>query len=465
MKKLILLLFAVCSLVFAMNVYAEDTYNEDNYRKFLVDGFKTDFSNGETFFKSAKDSLAPDAVEVVDFDSEEGGHGKVLKITNSKSAYKSEATQKGFGSKEQSVAVFEHDWYFTSEGEDESSWKHIINGSKGEFVPFKYNDSGGWGLKFNLANDGKLTIKDSITGATHTIAQLEFDKWIHVKFVFDLRTDTISTYVDGVPTAQNVRFVSATADIKYIQYFAMKLYVDGTSNLYHWYVDNAEHYLLYPKYTVEEVYEAADGSACTDDGILPYDYLKIRLKFSEIMKTETVISSNFVLKDGNGNVIPYVGEYNEAENEYVIVLDNVLSPDSEYSLDISDAVVTGKNAVNISTEPIKFYTKKPPVGIEAVTIDKGSLLEYEPGSEAEITVELRDELLTSPDVRIIAGIYDDMFMSVSINVCEAKAIKTGDLCKLSLKVPENVSNGNYSINVIMVAGGDIWNPYDSCNVQ
>lgn len=459
MKKYIVLFFTVCALIFTVSAHAEDIYNEINFRKMTVEGFETDFSDGNTFFKSAKDNKAPDEIVVTDFGDEE--HGKVLKITNGKDGkYKSEAVQKGFGTNEQSVVVMEHDWYFTKEGDDDASWKHIINGNMSEFIPIKVNDSGSWLLKFSLSNEGELTIKDSVTGERFDVAQLRFDTWMHIKFVFDLRTDTLSTFIDGVPTAQNVRIVGATSDVKYIQYFGMKLYVSGTENLYHWYVDNAKHYLLYPKYSAEVEYEDKNGEVC-EGGAVPYDYLKIKLKFSEVMKKETVIPSSFVLKDSAQNEVHCTGVYDEEENAFIIELENALSANSEYTIEIADTVVTDKNAAKLSNEPVGFKTKKTPVGIESVTLDKGSLNSYEAGSEAQVTVALRDELASSPDVRIIAGIYNEKMMAVSINVLKVDAVVNGAECSLSLKIPSDIESEEYKLHVIMASGDNVWAPYDS----
>ena len=436
MKKIVLSLLLITSLVMGMSVFA------DELSPVVINTYSDlDF----------EDNLVPSSYFYDFNDNTQGGYGISVQDGAMKiSTMAEEITYKGSTFV---VGSAGHPWQVVFPGE------HLDGKCKNMLVTLEYDikfESFPYinRLFFLKGNDNKEVYEITVgtngkLGIWPTVYEndvLSVDTWYNIRFVFDLKNGKYSFFLNDDTVFSGRALPAGLNDIKF---FNLPRFMGYSSDSYStFYLDNIKLYSSANPYTVSANTVFGDSET---EGLesFPISGGKIRLDFSEEMRDITKDNIIFTVNDSEAD---FDVEFDSSSKKSVTIIpEKDFSGREKCSLEIKDAL-TLFGAGMFGDNIFEFEVAPPDYGISAFEISDIIL-----GEESEINVTIKNDTGMSKQGLIIISLTDAMgrMVSKSSQVTESADGKTQSHT-LDLKIPSDYNSDDFEITAYLTTTADFY---------
>jgi len=297
---------------------------------------------------------------------------------------------------------------------------------------FSIKINGDWcsPARYDITADGKL-----ILGANTTYTGMQAMHWYNITLMFDTVADKTWSIVkdlesdapEVVSEPMSIMVNSAPLDIQYVNYIECSISASAV-NTRTFYCDNIICAMMAYE-PVVEIFGVNAENEKLDDGV-DYENAKIAIEISEKVDKDTIPENAFSLSYGDKN-IPVEYTYDEEKNVFYIETEEVLMPNTDYTVSMADGAKTVYGAsVALSDGSIK--TMKQPYGINDVTLP-----DVTADSEFTVSVEINNREAIDSENVIFALCYDSDGALCSINTVKTSGTEDKKIYPVKLFAPSD----------------------------
>lgn len=286
---------------------------------------------------------------------------------------------------------------------------------------------GGW---FYTQSNGIFSVNESVT--------YELNEWNNVRYRLFANRDLMYVYVNGVyigsrPMEECLGFSEIGTG-----------WNTGGSKIY---IDNVKITSWTSFYSVSATAIDADGQAAE---LIYYDVPKIKLDFNMAMNEDTLTPENITITSFNGRNIAYTKTYDNINKDLILIPDETLIPDKEYTISISSNV---KSLAGISNEDNQFVirTEPQPLRLEMPSVNLGGIND----STSSVSVPISVECSAADNATVFVVLYCDGKMVSMKTTKVVNGVLSEDSVSL---VPAGA--GDYKLALYMCDGINDYNAID-----